>query len=169
MRFAGIYQIIKNYSSKLHLKKIPEVYILQSNGALNAFVTRFLFRNFVVLFSDILDLAYANGEEAVKFIIAHELSHIKRKYMAKMVLTGTGILFPFLGSAYSRACESTCDNIASYLAYENPTEGQLVLLAGKKLYNKIDLREFLKKSKEERGWSFLAEITSSHSSLSSRL
>jgi Zn-dependent protease with chaperone function len=170
MQFAEIYQIIKNYSSKLHLKKIPEVYILQSNGVLNAFATRFLSRNFVVLFSDILDLAYANGKEAVKFIIAHELAHVKRKHMVKMVLTGPGMLFPFLGSAYSRACESTCDNIASYLAHENPTEGLLVLLAGKRLYNKIDLGEFLKKSKEERGfWSFLAEITSSHPSLSSRL
>jgi Zn-dependent protease with chaperone function len=169
-QFANIYRIVESYSSKLHLREIPKVYILQSNGVLNAFATRFLSRDFIVLFSDILDLAYDNGEEAVKFIVAHELAHVKRKHISKMWLTGPGMFFPFLGSAYSRACESTCDNIASYLAHENPTQGLLALLAGKKLYSKVDLKEFLERSKEIRGfWSILAEITSSHPSLSRRL
>jgi Zn-dependent protease with chaperone function len=169
-QFADIYEIVEDYSAKLQLKKVPEVYIVQSNGMLNAFATRFLSRNFVVLYSDILDLAYDNGKDAVKFIIAHELGHLKRKHIQKNMLTSMATLVPFLGSAYSRACETTCDNIASYLAHENPTRGLLVLLAGKKLHDKVDLKEFLEKAEEERGfWSIFSEITSSHPSLSSRL
>jgi Zn-dependent protease with chaperone function len=169
-QFADIYEIVEDYSAKLQLKKVPEVYIVQSNGMLNAFATRFLSRNFVVLYSDILDLAYDNGKDAVKFIIAHELAHLKRKHLQKNMLTSMATLVPFLGSAYSRACETTCDNIATYLAHENPTRGLLVLLAGKKLHGKVDLKEFLEKAEEERGfWSIFSEITSSHPSLSSRL
>ncbi|MDR1236484.1 MAG: M48 family metallopeptidase [Holosporaceae bacterium] len=169
-QFADIYEIVEDYSTKLQLEKVPEVYILQSNGILNAFATRFLSVNFVVLHSDILELAYDNGKDAVKFIIAHELGHLKRKHIQKNMLTSMAMIVPFLGSAYSRACETTCDNIASYLAHENPTRGLLVLLAGKKLYGKVDLKEFLEKAEEEREfWSIFSEITSSHPSLSSRL
>ena len=50
--------------------------MVQSGGLLNAFATRFSFRNLVVLYSDVMELAYEQGESAVDFIIAHELAHI---------------------------------------------------------------------------------------------
>jgi Zn-dependent protease with chaperone function len=169
-QFADIHKIVADYSKKLALDSIPSVYVLQSGGILNAFVTRFLFKDFVVIYSDVLELAYSKGEDAVKFIIAHELAHIKRNHVSKTLMFGIGTLVPFLGSAYSRACETTCDKIAAYLSPKNPANGLLALLAGKELYSRVKLDIFLKEAEAERGfWSKFAEITSSHPHLSSRL
>jgi Zn-dependent protease with chaperone function len=168
-QFSDIHGIIEDYSKKLNIK-VPKVYIMQSEGALNAFATRFLFKDIVVIFSDVLELAYAQGEDAVKFVIAHEFAHVKRKHVAKALITRWGSLVPFIGSAYSRACETTCDNIAAYLSGNNPEDGLLVLLAGKKLYSKVKIDAFLQEAETEQGfWSFLAEITSSHPNLSTRI
>lgn len=169
-QFGDIYKMVKDFSSQLKLETIPEIYIIQSGGALNAFVMRFLSRNFVVIYSDILCLAYEEGEEAVKFVIAHELAHIKRRHISKMFWTSMGHIIPFLGSAYSRACERTCDSIAAHLAPSNPAQGILVLLAGKKLHSKVNISELIKTANEEIGfWSGWAELISSHPTLSSRL
>ncbi|MDR1982779.1 MAG: M48 family metallopeptidase [Holosporaceae bacterium] len=169
-QFGDIYAIVENYSKQLQLKKIPEIYVLQSGGVLNAMVCRFRYRNFMIIFSNVLELAYEQGEEAVKFIVAHELAHIKRKHLSKRVFVLPGMLIPFLSSAYSRSCEFTCDNIAARLASVEPTKGLLLLLAGQKLYNKVDTNEFLSESKKEKDfWTWFAEIISSHPSLSSRL
>ncbi|MDR0677986.1 MAG: M48 family metallopeptidase [Holosporaceae bacterium] len=135
-QFRDIYAMVEDYSKQLQLKETPEVYVVQSNGALNAMVLKFLFRNFMIIFSDVLELAYEQGEEAVKFVVAHELAHIKRKHLFWRFLILPGMITPFLGSAYSRACEFSCDNIVAHLAPVKQTHGLLLLLAGKKLYNK---------------------------------
>ncbi|GHT56999.1 hypothetical protein AGMMS50233_09970 [Endomicrobiia bacterium] len=169
-QFADIYEIAQDYSKKLDLKKTPKVYIMQYGGVLNAFATRFLFGDIIVIFSDILELAYAQGEDAVRFIIAHELAHVKRKHMSKRLILFWGLIIPVIGSAYSRACETTCDNIAAYLSDKNPVNGLLVLLAGKKLYSKVKIDTFLQEAEKEEGfWSWLSEIRSSHPNLSTRI
>ncbi|GHT41982.1 hypothetical protein AGMMS49921_06130 [Endomicrobiia bacterium] len=169
-QFADIYEIVQDYSKKLDLKKTPKVYIMQSGGVLNAFASRFLFRDIVVIFSDILELAYAQGEDAVRFIIAHELAHVKRKHVPKRLITFWGSMIPFVGQVYSRACETTCDNIAAYLSDKNPASGLLVLLAGKKLYSKVKIDTFIQEAEKEKGfWSWLSEIISSHPNLSTRI
>ncbi|GHT59315.1 hypothetical protein AGMMS49531_03060 [Endomicrobiia bacterium] len=143
---------------------------MQHGGVLNAFATRFLYGDIVVIFSDILELAYAQGEDAVRFIIAHELAHVNRKHMSKSLIVFWGLIIPFIGSAYSRACETTCDNIAAYLSDKNPVNGLLVLLAGKKLYSKVKIDIFLQEAEKEKGfWSWLSEIRSSHPNLSTRI
>jgi Zn-dependent protease with chaperone function len=89
-QFADICEILEDYSKKLNLKNIPKFYIMQSGGSLNAFATRFLCKDIVAIYSDILELAYTKGEDAVKFIVAHELAHVKRKHMSKRIITHLG-------------------------------------------------------------------------------
>ena len=48
-----------------------DVYVVEAGGVMNAFATRFLGRNFVVIHSDVLALAMEQGEAAVGFIVAH--------------------------------------------------------------------------------------------------
>lgn len=168
-QFPDIYEKIKNYSNKLELKKIPDVYLVQSGGLLNAFATRFCCRDFVIIYSDVLELAYEQGENAVNFIVAHELAHVYRGHLTKAKWIACGQLIPFLNTAYSRACEYTCDNIASALVPEANTEGLLTLIAGKKLYKNVNVENLLKDSERDAAWTWLAEIYSTHPNLINRI
>jgi Zn-dependent protease with chaperone function len=170
-QFPDVFEILEKQAHSLQLNKIPEMYVLQGNGALNAFATRFARKNFIVLYSDVFEMAYEDGKEAVSFIIGHELGHIKRKHIRflKTILTIPAKLIPFLGSAYSRACEYTCDNIGFNLAPKGALSGLLILSAGKKLYKKINLSDFLN-DKSKKGFAYwFAEKISSHPYLVKRI
>jgi len=169
-QFPEVYTLAKNQSEKLGLDKIPAIYILQAGGLLNAFATRFLGSDFVVIYSDILETAYEQGNKALEFIVAHELGHIKRKHCTKRLLLFPSLIVPFLNSAYSRACEYTCDRIGYSLCPEGSISGILTLAAGKHLHSKINVEDFLLKSQMEYGfWKWFAEIISSHPNLPKRI
>ncbi len=140
-QFPEVYKILVSYSQNLGLKKVPELYILQGNGVLNAFAMKFFSRNYIVLYSNTLEVAYHEGMDAVSFIIGHELGHIKRGHTG--FLRSTFIfparLIPFLGNAYSRACEYTCDNIGYSLCPKGGIKGMLVLSTGKELHKKVNV------------------------------
>ena len=53
-QFPDIYQIAQKQSELLGLKSVPSIYIMQSGGVLNAFAARFLGRNYIVLYSEIV-------------------------------------------------------------------------------------------------------------------
>lgn len=79
-------------------------------------------------------------------------------------------LIPFLGSANSRACEYTCDNIGHALSPFGVKSGLLLLASGKTIYKKVNLKEFIKQDYSEDGfWKWFAEIVSSHPNLTKRL
>ncbi|HKQ97543.1 MAG TPA: M48 family metallopeptidase, partial [Candidatus Polarisedimenticolia bacterium] len=86
----------------------PEAYLMQSGGTLNALATRFFGSRFIVLYSDLLE-ACGDNEDARDFIVAHELGHLKAGHLTGRWFLMPGLLVPFLGSAWSRACEYTCD------------------------------------------------------------
>lgn len=169
-QFPDIQKKIDLFSMQLGLQKVPDAYIRQSGGLLNAFATRFCFGNFIVLYSDVLEMAYENGEDAVDFIIAHELAHIKRGHLTKMKYIVCAQFIPFLNTAYSRACETTCDNIAAAFISHAPADGLLAILAGKKLYKNINKESLLKTAEANNDiWCWLAEIFSSHPNLITRI
>ncbi|MCQ2754966.1 MAG: M48 family metallopeptidase [bacterium] len=163
-----IYNIVQEYSKMLEID-CPEVYISQSNGVLNAFATKYLKRNFVILNSDILTSVDEEDEEAVRFIIAHELAHIKRNHINRLWIF-FGLIIPFLGTAYSRACETTCDNIATQLVGANSVNGLVLLAVGGKTYKKIDVQSIIMQSENSDGFfSWLSEILCTHPHLLKRI
>ncbi|TET06485.1 M48 family peptidase [Candidatus Dependentiae bacterium] len=171
-QFPDIFDILQNHSQILGLKKTPDMYVLQGNGVLNAFATRFSRKNFVVLYSDIFEMAYEEGKDAVSFIIGHELGHIKRNHVGfiKSILILPAHFIPFLNTAYSRACEYTCDNVGYNLSAKGATSGLLILAAGKKLYKKIDLSNLINNAKDRPGFAFwFSELFFTHPHLIKRL
>ncbi|HEX2998926.1 MAG TPA: M48 family metalloprotease, partial [Armatimonadota bacterium] len=77
---------------------------------------------------------------------------------------------PFLGSAYSRACEYTCDSIGAHLVPRGAVDGLLVLAAGKRLYDKVNVNQFAGQTVSERGFFvWLAEVFSTHPPLAARV
>ncbi|MCR8636025.1 M48 family metallopeptidase [Paenibacillus radicis (ex Xue et al. 2023)] len=171
-QFPQIYERVQALCREMGVVQVPDVYIIQSGGVLNAFATRFSGRNFVVLYSDIVELIMQGDEEELNFVIAHELAHIQRKHVSKFVLVFPAMWIPFIGKAYSRACEFTCDRIAT--AYTGNAEAAVhaltILAAGKQLYRKVNINEFLDQSYQERGF-FVAwyELISTHPPLPKRI
>jgi Zn-dependent protease with chaperone function len=169
-QFPQLHKLAATHARRLGLKQVPAVYVLQSGGLLNAFATRFLGRDFVIVYSDILELALAQGEAAVGFIMGHELGHVWRGHLKHRWLTLPGRLMPYLGVAYSRACEYTCDRIGAYCQPEGAISGLLALAAGKQLHTHVDVREYAAQAVNDTGfWIRRAEIMSSHPLLPKRI
>ena len=54
-QFPALADTFTRVCAKLQVAKAPDFYVVQSNGVLNAFATRHCGRNFVVVYSDILE------------------------------------------------------------------------------------------------------------------
>jgi Zn-dependent protease with chaperone function len=169
-QFPLLHRLATTHARKLGLKKVPTVYVMESGGLLNAFATRFLGRDFVIVYSDVLELALAQGEAAVGFIMGHELAHVWRGHLKHHWLTLPGRLFPYLGAAYSRACEYTCDRIGAFCQPEGAISGLLILAAGKELHAHVDVKEYAAQAVSDQGyWIRRAEVISSHPLLPKRV
>lgn len=169
-QFPELKAMADRHSRRLGMDETPAVFVLQSGGMLNAFATRFLGRNFVILYSDVLALATQKGEKAVSFVLGHELGHVRRKHMTRRAFLYPAMIFPFLGGAYSRACEYTCDRFGSALEPEGGIDGLLVLAAGRDLYKQVNSTEFMEQRETERGFFVrFAEMLSTHPNLPKRV
>ena len=168
-QFPEINQIVIRHSKMLGLRRVPDVYILQSGGILNAFASRFMGNNYIVVNSDIVE-ASEQDKHILSFVVGHELGHIKRNHMLKNLLLFPAWLVPFLGAAYSRACEYTCDSIGYSLSPIGADNGLLLLAAGKTVYKKVNAKEYISQQYTESGfWTWFAEKASSHPNLTKRL
>lgn len=117
---------------KLQIPKVPALYILRSDGALNAFATRHCGRDFVVVYSELLD-TYGAASPEIEFLLGHELGHIKRRHLLKQLFLAPALFLPLLGHAYSRACELSCDRHGLFAASESQgaINAMLVLAGGR--------------------------------------
>lgn len=169
-QFPLLHAAIERHAATLGIAKAPDVFLLQAGGLLNAFATRFLGRDFVVLYSDVLAMAEREGQAVVGWIVAHELAHVRRGHLKRRWMIAPARFVPYLGAAYSRACEYTCDHIAAHCQPDGAVEGLLTLAAGPELYRRVDAREFAEQVHTEGGfWVRRAELMSAHPTLPKRV
>jgi Zn-dependent protease with chaperone function len=169
-QFPDVYRIAQDLTAETGLTDVPEIYLQQAGGMLNAFATRFLSRDFVVIYSDVLELAYEKGEDALAFVICHEFAHLRQQHILKHLLLFPALATPFLGKAYSRACEYTCDRYGAYYQPDGALAGLLVLAAGKKLYKRVDVEEYIFQSRNNHGfWVWFSELIQTHPHLYKRV
>lgn len=171
-QFPDVYDRIQALSLDMRLKKVPDVFIVQSEGALNAFATRFFGRDVVVLYSEVFELARQQGEKELEFIIAHELAHVKRRHLWKSWLTLPASWIPFLSEAYSRAAEYTCDrHAAHYVNDGKAAKNALTILGvGKVLYREVNEEAYVRQIEQESNpFVWLAEKLSTHPVLPKRI
>jgi Zn-dependent protease with chaperone function len=138
-----LYQRVVEISQRIGMKTVPDVYLRESGGMLNAFATKFGSAKFVVLYSDLVK-ACGDNVDALDFIIAHELGHIHRGHLDRRWLLAPAMIIPFLGSAYSRACEFTCDRFG-FQAPSDPDrslDGLCILAAGPQFVPMVNRQEF---------------------------
>ncbi len=162
-QFADLHRLVTAHAARIGLTEVPTVYVLESGGVMNAFATKMLGRKFIVINSDVLSLAVRRGPAAVSFIVGHELGHHWRGHLKWRWLIAPARMVPYLGSAYSRACEYTCDRVGAYCDPTGAIDGLLVLAAGGWLHVHVSAQEFARQAESDGGfWVRLAEIVSSH-------
>lgn len=144
-QFPEVYKEYKVMVEKLGIKKEPQLFILQQGGLLNAFAIRFSGRNYIAIYSDVFSVL-TSDLDTLKFVIGHELAHVKRNHMSKRFWTFPSSAIPFLTPAYSRMCEYTCDNIGTALVKENYIDGLVLLAAGKELYKNVNVENYIEES-----------------------
>ncbi len=114
-QFAHLHQAVAEGAARLGLAVPPVTFVYNSNGVLNAYARRLLGRRFMFLTSALIEV---ETEAQVRFVIGHELGHHAAGHLSPLntLLHLPGHVVPFLGRAYSRARELTCDRIGAYLS-----------------------------------------------------
>ncbi|MEG0472911.1 MAG: M48 family metallopeptidase [Solibacillus sp.] len=171
-QFPDVYERVQVLANQMELKNVPDVFVIQSEGALNAFATRFFGRDMVVLYSEVFELAREQGQDELDFIIAHELAHVKRRHVWKNLLILPAGFIPFLSSAYSRSCEYTCDRHAAFTIQNAAAAKRALTLLGigKNMYLEVNEDAFREQIKtESNAVVWFSEVLSTHPRLPKRI
>jgi Zn-dependent protease with chaperone function len=143
-QFPEIHAILRQCAGDMGLQQIPQVFVVNSNGIVNAVAIKFLRTRYVMLYSHLVDVMDA---KKLGMIIAHELAHHAAghtNFLINLILKPS-YLVPFLGAAYSRACELTADRIAAaWLRDLEASKSALVAIAcgSMRLTPRVNVSEF---------------------------
>ncbi|MBU8879792.1 ankyrin repeat domain-containing protein [Bacillus sp. FJAT-29790] len=171
-QFQDLYEKAGMTAKDMGLAVMPDIYVIESEGVLNAFATRFFKKNMVVLYSGIFELIERGAEKEVMFVLAHEFAHLKRKHVMISFLLLPAMWVPFLGNAYLRACEYTCDRYAAFYieSFEAAKDALTMLAIGKELYPKVNQQAYMEQLQNEHGFFvWLNEKLSTHPHLPKRI
>lgn len=148
-----LHQQLSDCCSQLGIATPPKAYLLNGEGMLNAFATRFLGTEYVVLLSSTVD-AMAQHPDGVRFYIGHELGHLRRKHLQGSLLRWPVLWLPLLGAAYSRARERSCDlhGAACCATPAQAAQALLALAAGGGQWASVDLAAFLAQARRGGGF-----------------
>jgi Zn-dependent protease with chaperone function len=170
-QFPDLHDRIVDCCHKLGLTQVPDAYLLHVGGTFNALATRFLGRNFIVLFSDVVD-ALEDHPDALNFYIGHEIGHLKRGHLRWAPLLSPASMLPLIGAAYARAREYTCDR-HGLAACDNMVSAQVgltVLAAGGKRWRTIDGDGYVSQTRDSSGfWMSFHELLSDYPWLTKRV
>jgi Zn-dependent protease with chaperone function len=163
-QFPEIHARVEALAHSAGLQRVPEAYLLQHGGMLNAFATRLFRTRMLVLFSDLLE-ACGSNIGARDMVIGHELGHIRSGHLSFPWLVAPGMLFPFLGQAYSQAREFTCDRWGAALCGDRAAAltGLAILAAGGEHGPKVNLRSLAGQRRDlDTGFMTLGTWLSTH-------
>ncbi len=169
-QFPDLYAQFLECCKRLDIATPPEAYILNGNGVLNAFATKFLRDRYVVLTSDIADAMQGNAE-GLRFYIGHELGHLRMKHISKALVRWPVLWLPLVGAAYSRARESTCDRhgLACSGSGNSAVLALSVLAAGRARWRSLNVANYVRQTEHSGGfWMSFHELISGYPWLTKR-
>lgn len=168
-QFPDLHARLQQCAAKLGMP-VPEAYLVNGNGVLNAFATKFLGRSFVALLSDVVD-SMEDRPDALNFYIGHELGHLRRNHQTWSTVLAPALFLPLIGAAYSRAREYTCDRhgLAVCDHPEDAQYGLVALAAGKRRWRSVNLAEYSESAAPSPGfWMSLHELVGDYPWLNKR-
>lgn len=176
-QFGQVYAVWEEMARALGFQKIPDLYVTNGNGALNAFATCIPgYRRFGAIYSDILERALVNNDqEVLRFVLGHELGHIRFGhvywwyFLLSFAGSFPGIVF-MVGLPLSRAREYGCDKIGLHLAGDRDCKGLMMLAAGKHLYQQVNLSHYEAEHIHRRSiWDVICNFFSDHPNINWRI
>ncbi|OGQ24496.1 MAG: hypothetical protein A2138_15875 [Deltaproteobacteria bacterium RBG_16_71_12] len=174
-----LYRKVEKAAERLGLERVPEVYVVQGGGFLNAFATKLLSRNFVILNAEIVEACErldadkpADQPRALDFVLGHEIGHLALGHLSWNWLLWPAHLVPLLGPAYSRAKEYSCDacGLAACEDLETSSRALAVLAGGGSVARQVNLEALMEQRHEAGGFIMsLVELNSSHPFIAKRV
>lgn len=168
-----LYELFADLGSRLGmtpdgegLLKLPRLYVSNGQGQFNAYATKCrIKRGYVVIYSDLLDIAYLNGDfSTIRFVLGHELGHIHCRHVSvwRSVLRPVSRLL-LIGQSVTRAQEYSADRVGSLLAPEG-TLGMVGVFAGKHMSTHIDIDAYFESvaDHEDGFWLKVANFRADH-------
>ncbi len=169
-QYPKVYKIFEEMAKELGFEKVPELYLVNGSGALNAYATCVPgFRNFAAIYSDIFERCLKNDDmKSLRFILGHELGHIKFNhvkwwYNFLTVWMNFPVANYLFGLPLSRSREYGCDKLGEKLSNDSTGRPLMMLSAGKYAYQDIDLEEYVKEHFDKPSfWAWTANLSQDH-------
>jgi Zn-dependent protease with chaperone function len=165
-QFPEIEQIKREAAARLGFRgrREPEIYVTAGNGVLNAFAASTFGHDYVVVHSDLFANTLEQNRRALRFIVGHELGHIRLGHTRLWYLLSTAFsgLVPLLGPYLSRLRELSCDRHGAWFEPEGG-DGLVLLTAGRYVYRQVRLPDLLEQARRNVGfWNTVAQLQLSH-------
>ncbi|PVY97989.1 M48 family metallopeptidase [Actinomycetospora cinnamomea] len=163
-QFPELYRTADEFAAALRLRRRPDIYVANGNGTLNAFAAQAAGHDYVVLNSELFANLYAHNREGLRFVLGHELGHIRLHHVALwyQLAVAYSSRIPILGPTLSRLREYSCDRHGAALA-PHGAAGLVLLTAGRHTETAVDVDQLLEQGRHLRGfWVGLAQLPRSH-------
>ncbi|MCF8610993.1 M48 family metallopeptidase [Gordonia sp. HY285] len=165
-QFPEAFTTVVEAAARYGMEYVPDAYVMNGNGQINAFASGHGFRRYVVVYSDLFEVGgRARSPEALEFVIGHEIGHIAAGHTSywRQLFSSLIMSIPILGSLLSRAQEYTADNYGYYSRPDGAAPMIGLLASGKYLLSAIDFDQFADRAVHERGFFITAvNALSSH-------
>jgi len=154
--FPEVYELIETYAKKLGMEKVPEAYVMQENGVLNAFSAYIFRRQYIQINAEIFEVAYREHHDmdSLGFVIAHEMAHIY--YGHATLHYNLPIWFvqsmPLVSAIASRAREYSADRLAQRVSGSDGVSAMFMLMVDRHLYTRVDREDYLEQAKKQKGF-----------------
>ena len=163
-QYPELYQTADAFARRLGLRRRPQIYLGNGNGALNAFAAQATGHDYVVLSNELFVNLYRNNEDGLRFILGHELGHIRLHHVSLwyQLAVAYSQRIPLLGPALSRLREYSCDRHGAHLAPLGMT-GLVLLASGRHTENVVDVDQLVRQGQSLRGfWVAVSQLPRSH-------
>jgi Zn-dependent protease with chaperone function len=163
-QFPELYRTAEQFARTLGLRRRPDIYLSNGNGALNAFAAQATGHDYVVLSNELFANLHQNNRDGLRFILGHEMGHIRLHHVALwyQLIVAYSERIPILGPTLSRLREYSCDRHGAHLSPHGST-GLVLLASGRYTETDVDLNQLLLQGQHLRGfWVGLAQLPRSH-------
>lgn len=172
-QYPEFYEVYVKAAQKLGLQRIPPAYIIDADGAANAFAIKIAHKRMVVFFAELVDRLIADGKlDELEAVAAHELTHVKLGHIHWWFALLPFNMLPFSGKALSRAREYSADRGALFVT-ENVQATSMALLKlvlGVRIAKIANVPEYITASSSERGiFATLARLSGTHPPIPERI
>lgn len=154
-QFPEGYRMMVEAAARYGLHYVPDAYVVNGNGAINAFASGHGFRRYIVVYSDLFEVGgTARSPEALEFVIGHEVGHIAAGHTSywRQLLTGTLMSVPILGTTLSRTQEYTADNFGYYTHPAGAPPAIGLMAVGKYMLSGVDFDQLADRATREKGF-----------------